>query len=149
MRMVQGTTIVLLCMMAICIMIGVVILMKQRANAQLQKEADERIKAEKKKEISEQLFWGISQIVDCFAICDLKITDTNMKTSEANIFIRKKGSYDQFIKGISDQYTILTDGENAKFTNMLSAEHVRQLIKDRRILIVWSTAPEIKADSLL
>lgn len=70
MRMVQGTTIVLLCMMAICIMIGVVILMKQRANAQLQKEADERIKAEKKKEISNQLFWGISQIVDCFAICD-------------------------------------------------------------------------------
>ena len=53
-------------------MIGVVILMKQRANAQLQKEADERIKAEKKKEISDQLFWGISQIVDCFAICDLK-----------------------------------------------------------------------------
>ena len=44
--------------------------MKQRANAQLQKEADERIKAEKKKEISEQLFLGISQIVDClqFAI---------------------------------------------------------------------------------
>ena len=30
--------------------------MKQRANAQLQKEADERIKAEKKKEISDQLF---------------------------------------------------------------------------------------------
>lgn len=70
MRMVQGTTIVLLCMMATCIMIGVVILMKQRANAQLQKEADERIKAEKKKEISDQLLWGISQIVDCFAICD-------------------------------------------------------------------------------
>ena len=67
MRMVQGTTIVLLCMMATCIMIGVVILMKQRAKAQLQKEADERIKVEKKKEISDQLFWGISQIVDCFA----------------------------------------------------------------------------------
>ena len=83
MRMVQGTTIVLLCMMAICIMIGVVILMKQRANAQLQKEADERIKAEKKKEIS-------------------------------------------------DQYTILTDGENAKFTNMLSVWNVRQLIKGQQ-----------------
>lgn len=79
MRMVQGTTIVLLCMMETCIMIGVVILMKQRAKAQLQKEADERIKKE-----------------------------------------------------ISDQYTILTDGENAKFTNMLSAEHVRQLIKEQK-----------------
>lgn len=53
MRMVQGTTIVLLCMMATCIVIGVVILMKQRAKAQLQKEADERIKAEKKKKLTD------------------------------------------------------------------------------------------------
>lgn len=132
MRMVQGTTIVLLCMMAICIMIGVVILMKQRANAQLQKEADERIKAEKKKEISEQLFLGISQIVDCFAICDLENNRYEYEDKRGEYLYPKKGSYDQFIKGISDQYTILTDGENAKFTNMLSAEHVRQLIKGQK-----------------
>lgn len=132
MRMVQGTTIVLLCMMAICIMIGVVILMKQRANAQLQKEADERIKAEKKKEISEQLFLGISQIVDCFAICDLENNRYEYEDKRGEYLYPKKGFYDQFIKGISDQYTILTDGENAKFTNMLSAEHVRQLIKEQK-----------------
>ncbi len=132
MRMVQGTTIVLLCMMAICIMIGVVILMKQRANAQLQKEADERIKAEKKKEISEQLFLGISQIVDCFAICDLENNRYEYEDKRGEYLYPKKGAYDQFIKEISDQYTILTDGENAKFTNMLSAEHVRQLIKEQK-----------------
>ena len=132
MRMVQGTTIVLLCMMAICIMIGVVILMKQRANAQLQKEADERIKAEKKKEISEQLFWGISQIVDCFAICDLENNRYEYEDKRGEYLYPKKGSYDQFIKGISDQYTILTDGENAKFTNMLSVWNVRQLIKGQK-----------------
>lgn len=132
MRMVQGTTIVLLCMMATCIMIGVVILMKQRANAQLQKEADERIKAEKKKEISDQLFWGISQIVDCFAICDLKNNIYEYEDKRGKYLYPKKGAYDQFIKEISDQYTILTDGENAKFTNMLSDEHVRQLIKEQK-----------------
>lgn len=132
MRMVQGTTIVLLCMMATCIMIGVVILMKQRADAQLQKEADERIKAEKKKEISDQLFWGISQIVDCFAICDLKNNRYEYEDKRGEYLYPKKGAYDQLIKGISDQYTILTDGENAKFTNMLSAEHVRQLIKEQK-----------------
>lgn len=132
MRMVQGTTIVLLCMMAICIMIGVVILMKQRANAQLQKEADERIKAEKKKEISEQLFLGISQIVDCFAICDLENNRYEYEDKRGEYLYPKKGAYDQFIKELSDQYTILTDGENAKFTNMLSAEHVRQLIKGQK-----------------
>lgn len=132
MRMVQGTTIVLLCMMATCIVIGVVILMKQRANAQLQKEADGRIKAEKKKEISEQLFLGISQIVDCFAICDLENNRYEYEDKRGEYLYPKKGSYDQFINGISDQYTILTDGENAKFTNMLSAEHVRQLIKGQK-----------------
>ena len=132
MRMVQGTTIVLLCMMAICIMIGVVILMKQRANAQLQKEADERIKAEKKKEISDQLFWGISQIVDCFAICDLENNRYECEDKRGEYLYPKKGSYDQFIKVISDQYTILTDGENAKFTNMLSVCNVRQLIKGHK-----------------
>ena len=132
MRMVQGTTIVLLCMMETCIMIGVVILMKQRAKAQLQKEADERIKAEKKKEFSDQLFWGISQIVDCFAVCDLKNNRYECEDKRGKYLYPKKGSYDQFIKGISDQYTILTDGENAKFTNMLSAEHVRQLIKEQK-----------------
>ena len=132
MRMVQGTTIVLLCMMATCIVIGVVILMKQRAKAQLQKEADERIKAEKKKKFSDQLFWGISQIVDCFAICDLKNNIYEYEDKRGKYLYPKKGSYDQFIKGISDQYTILTDGENAKFTNMLSAEHVRQLIKGQK-----------------
>ena len=132
MRMVQGTTIVLLCMMATCIMIGVVILMKQRANAQLQKEADERIKAEKKKEISDQLFWGISQIVDCFAICDLKNNIYEYEDKRGKYLYPKKGAYDQFIKEISDQYTILTDGENAKFTNMLSVWNVRQLIKGQK-----------------
>ena len=132
MRMVQGTTIVLLSMMAICIMIGVVILMKQRAKAQLKKEEDERIKAEKKKEFSDQLFWGISQIVDCFAICDLKNNSYEYEDKRGEYLYPKKGAYDQFIKGISDQYTILTDGENAKFTNMLSAEHVRQLIKEQK-----------------
>ena len=132
MRMVQGTTIVLLCMMEICIMIGVVILMKQRANAQLQKEADERIKAEKKKEISEQLFLGISQIVDCFAICDLENNRYEYEDKRGEYLYPKKGAYDQFIKEISDQYTILTDGENAKFTNMLSVWNVRQLIKGQK-----------------
>ena len=132
MRMVQGTTIVLLCMMAICIMIGVVILMKQRANAQLQKEADERIKAEKKKEISEQLFLGISQIVDCFAICDLENNRYEYEDKRGEYLYPKKGAYDQFIKELSDQYTILTDGENAKFTNMLSVWNVRQLIKGQK-----------------
>lgn len=132
MRMVQGTTIVLLCMMATCIMIGVVILMKQRADAQLQKEADERIKAEKKKEFSDQLFWGISQIVDCFAICDLKNNIYEYEDKRGKYLYPKKGAYDQLIKEISDQYTILTDGENAKFTNMLSDEHVRQLIKEQK-----------------
>lgn len=132
MRMVQGTTIVLLCMMAICIMIGVVILMKQRANAQLQKEADERIKAEKKKKISEQLFLGISQIVDCFAICDLENNRYEYEDKRGEYLYPKKGAYDQFIKELSDQYTILTDGENAKFTNMLSVWNVRQLIKGQK-----------------
>lgn len=132
MRMIQGTTIVLLCMMAICIMIGVVILMKQRANAQLQKEADERIKAEKKKEISEQLFLGISQIVDCFAICDLENNRYEYEDKRGEYLYPKKGAYDQFIKELSDQYTILTDGENAKFTNMLSVWNVRQLIKGQK-----------------
>lgn len=132
MRMVQGTTIVLLCMMETCIMIGVVILMKQRANAQLQKEADERIKAEKKKEISEQLFLGISQIVDCFAICDLENNRYEYEDKRGEYLYPKKGAYDQFIKELSDQYTILTDGENAKFTNMLSVWNVRQLIKGQK-----------------
>ena len=132
MRMVQGTTIVLLSMMAICIMIGVVILMKQRANAQFKKEEDERIKAEKKKEFSDQLFWGISQIVDCFAICDLKNNSYEYEEKRGEYLYPKKGAYDQFIKEISDQYTILTDGENSKFTNMLSAEHVRQMIKGQK-----------------
>lgn len=132
MRMVQGTTIVLLSMMAICIMIGVVILMKQRAKAQLKKEEDERIKAEKKKEFSDQLFWGISQIVDCFSICDLKNNSYEYEDKRGEYLYPKKGAYDQFIKEISDQYTILTDGENSKFTNMLSAEHVRQMIKGQK-----------------
>ena len=132
MRMVQGTTIVLLSMMAICIMIGVVILMKQRAKAQLQKEADERIKAEKKRKISDQLFLGISQIVDCFAICDLKNNSYEYEDKRGKYLYPTKGAYDQFIKEISDEYTILTDGENSKFTNMLSVEHVRQLIKGQK-----------------
>lgn len=132
MRMVQGTTIVLLSMMAICIMIGVVILMKQRANAQFKKEEDERIKAEKKKEFSDQLFWGILQIVDCFVICNLKNNSYEYEEKRGEYLYPKKGAYDQLIKEISDQYTILTDGENSKFTNMLSAEHVRQMIKGQK-----------------
>ena len=99
MRMVQGTTIVLLCMMEICIMIGVVILMKQRAKAQLQKEADERIKAEKKKKFSDQLFWGISQIVDCFAICDLKNNRYEYEDKRGKYLYPKKDPMTNLLRG--------------------------------------------------
>ena len=75
---------------------------------------------------------GISQIVDCFAICDLENNRYEYEDKRGEYLYPKKGAYDQFIKELSDQYTILTDGENAKFTNMLSDEHVRQLIKEHK-----------------
>lgn len=67
-------------------------------------------------------------------VCSLRFENNRYEYEDkrGEYLYPKKGFYDQFIKGISDQYTILTDGENAKFTNMLSAEHVRQLIKEQK-----------------
>ena len=129
MRMVQGTTIVLLFMMATCIMIGIILFMNQHAKKQIQKETVGRIKMEKRKAFSDQLFLGISQLVDRFAVCDLKNNSYEYEERQGEPIYPKKGTYDQLIKAISDKYTVLTDGENVKLMDMLSAEHVRELIK--------------------
>ena len=129
MKKVQRMTIALLCAMAFCITFGLIALLMHSVKNRLRREADERTELARRKEFADQLFESMARIVDRFAICDLKNNHYEYHERRGTPLYPETGSYEQLIQKISDEYAVLTDGENAKITNMLSIGHVRDVIR--------------------
>ena len=129
MRRVQYMTIGLLSIMMVCIVIGVIAFIIQGAKNRLRREQMEREELARRKELTEQLFDGMAQIVDRFAVCDLKNNRYEYHERRGTLLYPETGTYEELIQQISNLYAVLTDSENAKITNMLSVENVRAMLK--------------------
>ena len=132
MRNIQYITIAMLCVMATCIGFGIVAFIVQNAKNRLKHEQMEREELARRKELTDQLFEGMAQIVDRFAVCDLKNNTYEYHERRGTLLYPAAGSYEELIQQISNLYAVLTDSENAKITNMLSVKNVRTMIKKEK-----------------
>lgn len=132
MRSVQQMTIILISVLMICIGCGVIAFIIQSARNRLKQEQMQREELARRKELTEQMFEGMAQIVDRFAVCDLKNNTYEYHERRGTPLYPEQGSYDDLVQLISDLYAVLTDSENAKMTNMLSVENVRAMIKKQK-----------------
>lgn len=68
-------------------------------------------------------------LVDRFAICDLDTDHYEHHERKKEDLYPAEGSFRELREEISRKYVALTDGENAKLTQMLSPENLRAQIK--------------------
>lgn len=132
MKKVQNLTIGMLSVITACIAVGVTILIARDARKRVEREMLEKEELAKRKKLADQLFDGMAKIVDRFAVCDLKNNRYEYHERRSKLLYPQEGEYEDLIKQISDRYAVLTDGENAKITNMLSVENVRALISTKK-----------------
>lgn len=126
---VQFTTILLLSALALVILAGAGKIYYDAFQTRREKADAEKRELQRRKELTEQMFQGMARIVDRFAICDLDNDRYEYHERRGPEIYPQKGSYQWMIEQVSQRYVIVTDGENAKLTQMLAPEHLRVLLK--------------------
>ena len=89
----------------------------------------EKQELQRRKEIADEMFEGMARLVDRFAICDLDTDHYEHHERKKEDLYPAEGSFRELREEISRKYVALTDGENAKLTQMLSPENLRAQIK--------------------
>ncbi len=81
------------------------------------------------KELASQLFNGISRVADRFAICDLVHNEYEYHERKGPPLYEESGTYTSLVQYLNRRYTVLTDGEEAKFSQLLSPEALQNALK--------------------
>lgn len=131
MRSVQYVTIILLTVLTVCIALLILAFIIREAKIRANREKREREELVRRKELTDQLFDSMARIVDRFCVCDLKNNSYEYHERRGAPIYPENGKYEELVEKISERYTVLTDGENAKITNMLSVENVRTVIQKK------------------
>ena len=129
MRKVQLTTILMLIVLGVVILAGAAKIMMDTARHRREQEEAKRRELEQRRELTDAMFQGMARIVDRFAVCDLENDRYLYHERQGRELYPREGSYHWLLDRISQQYVILTDGENAKMTQMLATDHLRALLQ--------------------
>ena len=122
MRRVQVATIFVITLHGLLILVGVIKILRDA-------ERNRRRELERRREKSDMMFEGMARVVERFAVCDLDRDRYQYHERRGELLYPPEGSYRQMLEQISRKYVVLTDSENAKFTQMLAPENLRRLIK--------------------
>ena len=122
MRRVQVATILVIALLGLLIMAGAVKILHDA-------ERNRRRELERRREKSDMMFEGMARVVERFAVCDLDRDRYQYQERRGELLYPPEGSYRQLLEQMSRKYVVLTDSENAKFTQMLAPENLRWLIK--------------------
>ena len=131
MRNVQSITILMLTVLAACILAAIVMVVLLESERKLKQEARERKMLAHQKELASQLFNGISRVADRFAICDLDHDEYEYHERKGRPLYPENGSYREMVEAMNRTYTVLTDGEGAKFSQLLTPESLRTKLKNK------------------
>ena len=129
MHKVQLITVLLLAVMGLVILAGVEKITLDAARHRREQEEAKRRELEQRKELTDAMFQGMVRIVDRFTVCDLENDRYLYHERQGKELYPQEGSYHWLLERISQQYVILTDGENAKMTQMLAPDHLRALLQ--------------------
>ena len=131
-RNVQHMTTVILTFLCTGLLLCLLWILGSRNRAQLQNAHLKLRNMENSKHLTEQLLSGITQMVDRFAICDLRKGTYEYREMKGDPLYPETGNYEELVESISKCYTAMVDDDLAKITNMLSAEHLAELLPDMK-----------------
>lgn len=149
MRNVQSITILLLTVLATCILIAIVIVLVMESDRKLQREAQERKTLAHQKELASQLFHGISRVADRFAICDLEHNEYEYHERKGPPLYKENGTYDELIDYMNEKYVILTEGEEAKFSQLMDPKTLRASLKTEEDMLRYEYCSRDKSTYLV
>ena len=129
MNAVQANTIMLLLALFAVILFGMSKIFHDESKTRRERAEAEKQELQRRKEIADEMFEGMARLVDHFAICDLDTDHYEHHERKKEDLYPAEGSFRELREEISRKYVALTDGENAKLTQMLSPENLRAQIK--------------------
>lgn len=129
MNAVQANTIMLLLALFAVILFGMSKIFHDESKTRRERAEAEKQELQRRKEIADEMFEGMARLVDRFAICDLDTDHYEHHERKKEDLYPEEGSFRELREEISRKYVALTDGENAKLTQMLSPENLRAQIK--------------------
>lgn len=141
MQKVQYITILMLSVLAAGILVFVVLAIVATTKQKLKEEKVERERLAHEKELTDQLFDGVSRIADRFAVCDLKNDEYEYHERKGTPFYPEHGRYHDMLIQMNQRYLVLTDGEAAKMSQILMPEQIQNQIqkKDDLMMIEYCT----------
>lgn len=141
MQNVQYITILMLSVLAISILIFIVLGIISRTEQKLKEEEAEKERLAHEKELSDQLFDGVSRVADRFSVCDLKNDEYEYHERKGTPLYPENGRYRDLLSRMNQQYLVLTDGEAAKMSQILTPEQIQNQIqkKDDLMMIEYCT----------
>ncbi len=116
-----------------CLMILIIRLITIHARMDLEQQKKMHAVLEEKKQRLDHLFYGMTQIVDCYAAVDLtedsyEYHENHEKRCSRRLY-PEKGAYHDLVEAVNSRYLVLSDTENIKMNQLLHAEYLRKVLK--------------------
>lgn len=149
MNTVQRNTTLILLGLFVIIILGSGYIFRSRIQAEKGRDAAEKQELQRRKELSDQMFQGITRIVDRFVLCDLDADSYEHQERVQQDLFPERGSYHDLMERASRKYVVLTDGENAKLGQMIAPENLRALLKTEKDTLKFEYAARDKSAFLM
>ena len=129
---VQFCTIILIGIMFICVILLIFMHVLKNARLKLQREKLAVMEVSHEKEISDMLLNSMARIVDRYVLCDIENDAYEYHERQTRKLYPERGSYRDLVVEISNRYTLLSEDENKKISELLSLENIYEKIKNER-----------------
>ncbi len=141
MKDIQSVTMIVLAGLFVCALVLVVGGVMLSSRRRLRHKEGERAELARQKELSDELFKGITRIVDRFAIYDLENDTYEYREHEFDEPIYPlKGRYRDFVETMSKRYIVTSDPDNAKIGSQISPEHLREVMRSETDVVRFEYA---------
>lgn len=135
MQQVQYVTIGMMSILAVGILFFIVRMIVTTTKQKMKEKEAEQEQLVHEKELTDRLFDGVSRIADRFAICDLKNDAYEYHERKGTPLYPEYGRYHDLVDRMNQQYFVLTDGEDAKMSQVLMPEQLQQRLRKKEDLM--------------
>lgn len=125
---IMHVTIAAITVLATCLLLLLLRLSSLNAEYKLkhQELLHQALKAQK--EQTNQLFYGMTCIVDCYTVVDLLKDRYEYHEYSSNSLYPETGSYQNLLDTVARNYIVLSDTENIKISHLLNKEYLQKVL---------------------
>ena len=125
---IMHVTIAAITVLATCLLLLLLRLSSLNAEYKLkhQELLHQALKAQK--EQTDQLFYGMTCIVDCYTVVDLLKDRYEYHEYSSNSLYPETGSYQNLLDTVARNYIVLSDTENIKISHLLNKEYLQKVL---------------------